>query len=185
MPFVEGQSGNPAGRPIGARNRKTQLMELLLEGEGEGLTRRVIERAMAGDKTAMRLCIERLLPRGADRPVPFALPTIERAEDARRAITEIAAAVGTGALTPRESMDLLRVLEKIMQALLMAQAVEQAGQKAKGKIIRWRTLDGTYIGTWVLQPDGSYRSVGKDPLPDTENTTEPKYNEDTTPDGPP
>ena len=32
MPFQKGQSGNPAGRPRGSRNRSTILFENLLEG---------------------------------------------------------------------------------------------------------------------------------------------------------
>lgn len=37
--FEEGQSGNPAGRPKGARNRTTLAMQALLEGEADALTR--------------------------------------------------------------------------------------------------------------------------------------------------
>ena len=57
-----GQSGNPAGRPPGSRNPATLAAEVLLEGEAEALTRRAIERAMEGDVTALRLCLERVLP---------------------------------------------------------------------------------------------------------------------------
>src|SRR4051795_3579038 len=54
--------GNP-GRPLGARNRATLAAMALLEGEAEALTRRCVELALAGDTTAMRLCLERLCPR--------------------------------------------------------------------------------------------------------------------------
>ena len=50
--FRLGQSGNPAGRPPGARNKTTLASEALLEGEGEALTRKAIELAKAGDLTA-------------------------------------------------------------------------------------------------------------------------------------
>ncbi|WP_409566405.1 DUF5681 domain-containing protein [Methylobacterium sp. J-070] len=36
-PFVEGQSGNPAGRPRGSRNRSTLALEAIFEGEAEAL----------------------------------------------------------------------------------------------------------------------------------------------------
>jgi len=39
MPFQKGQSGNPAGRPPGSRNKKTLVLEALLEGEAEGIAR--------------------------------------------------------------------------------------------------------------------------------------------------
>ncbi len=34
-PFEPGQSGNPNGRPKGARNRVTRAVEALIDGEGE------------------------------------------------------------------------------------------------------------------------------------------------------
>ena len=37
MPFQKGESGNPAGRPRGARNRATLLMESLLADDAEAM----------------------------------------------------------------------------------------------------------------------------------------------------
>jgi hypothetical protein len=36
--FLKGQSGNPSGRPRGARNKTTLAVEALLDGEAEALT---------------------------------------------------------------------------------------------------------------------------------------------------
>jgi ribulose 1,5-bisphosphate carboxylase large subunit-like protein len=49
-PFGRGQSGNPEGRPPGARNRKTLAAAMLLDGEVEALTRKAVELALAGDR---------------------------------------------------------------------------------------------------------------------------------------
>jgi hypothetical protein len=65
------QQGNP-GRPPGARNRATLAAMALLEGEAEALTRRCVELALAGDTTALRLCLERLLPKS--RVIRLRLP---------------------------------------------------------------------------------------------------------------
>jgi Family of unknown function (DUF5681) len=46
--FRPGQSGNPAGKPKGARNRTTLAVEALLQGEATAITRKAIERAKAG-----------------------------------------------------------------------------------------------------------------------------------------
>jgi hypothetical protein len=36
-PFQKGQSGNPAGRPVGSRNRATQVAEAILDDNAEGI----------------------------------------------------------------------------------------------------------------------------------------------------
>ena len=81
-PFEKGQSGNPAGRRVGCRNKTTIAAAALLTGEAEALTRRAVELALVGDPTgAMRLCLERILPPCRDRAVKFVLPPIESAAD--------------------------------------------------------------------------------------------------------
>ena len=78
-PFEKGQSGNPAGRRVGCRNKTTLAAATLLAGEAEALTRKAVELALGGDPTAMRLCIERILPQCRERTVKFILPPIESA----------------------------------------------------------------------------------------------------------
>jgi hypothetical protein len=46
--FAKGVSGNPSGRPPGSRNHATLLIESMLEGEAEQLTRKVIDLPWAG-----------------------------------------------------------------------------------------------------------------------------------------
>jgi uncharacterized protein DUF5681 len=53
-PWVKGQSGNPAARRPGCRNKATRAAELYLDGEAEALVRATVERAFGGDPTAMR-----------------------------------------------------------------------------------------------------------------------------------
>lgn len=48
--------GNP-GRPVGSRHKTTLAVLALLDEEAEGLTRRVVELALAGDVTALKLCL--------------------------------------------------------------------------------------------------------------------------------
>ena len=76
--FEKGRSGNPSGRPVGSRNAATLAAEALLAGESEALTRKAIELALDGDATALRLCIERIVPKRNDRPIQFALPEYAR-----------------------------------------------------------------------------------------------------------
>ena len=48
MPFEKGKSGNPSGRPVGARNRATLAMEALLDGAAEAITRKAVDLAKGG-----------------------------------------------------------------------------------------------------------------------------------------
>src|SRR5258708_7266802 len=59
-PFEKNQSGNPAGRRVGCRNKTTIATATLLAGEAEALTRKAVELALVGDPTAMLLGIERI-----------------------------------------------------------------------------------------------------------------------------
>ena len=52
-PFKKGQSGNPAGKPKGLRNKRTLDLEALLDGEAQAITRKAVEMAKAGDTVAM------------------------------------------------------------------------------------------------------------------------------------
>jgi hypothetical protein len=67
----------------------------LLEGEGERLTRKCIEMALEGDTTAMRLCLDRILPKG--RAVRLALP-MKSLADLDAATGAISAALAEGSL---------------------------------------------------------------------------------------
>lgn len=103
--FEPGQSGNPAGRPKGARNRTTQAVEAILDGEAEALTRKAVEMALDGDGPAMRLCLDRLCPPRKDRVVQFDMPVIEKIADVPVATAKLMQAVADGELTPSEARD--------------------------------------------------------------------------------
>ena len=110
-PFPKGRSGNPRGRPPGARNAATVVAEQLLDGEAEALTRKVIEAAKGGDMVALRLCLDRILPPRRERPVRFKLPELGSAADAGKAMAAITGAVACGELTPAEAGELSRLIE--------------------------------------------------------------------------
>ena len=82
MPFQFGQSGNPSGRPSGARNKRTIALENIMEGELEVITRKVIEMAKGGHMAAIRLVVDRLAPASKDRSIDFALPALNTPADA-------------------------------------------------------------------------------------------------------
>jgi hypothetical protein len=117
MRFEKGQSGNPAGRPPGARNKATLLAEAMFEGEAEAIVRMAIGKAKEGDITAIRLCLDRVIPRQRDRATAFDLPPIDSAADALAALTTIAAGVRAGDLTPAEGSELSKLVDHYLRAL--------------------------------------------------------------------
>ncbi len=119
--FQKGVSGNPKGRPRGARNKLTLLAEALLDGEAEDLVRTVIELAKAGDVGALRLCLERILPPRKDRPISVKLPRIETPQDIADASTEVLGAVLDGTITPSEGQAVMALLEAHRRAVEVAE----------------------------------------------------------------
>jgi len=110
-PFEPGKSGNPNGRPKGARNRTTALAEGLLDGEAEAITRKLIDKALEGDNAALRLCLERLLPPKRGRIVSFELPDkIETAADAVHASSLVLQACAAGDLSPDEALEIMNLI---------------------------------------------------------------------------
>ena len=125
MTFKPGQSGNPNGRPKGARNRATVAAEQLLDGEADTLTRKAIELAKQGDTTALRFCLDRIVPARKDRPVCFELPTMYESKDAVKASAAIVAAVASGDLTPSEASELSKVVDSYARTLQAAEFEER------------------------------------------------------------
>ena len=111
MKFQPGQSGNPAGRPTGARHKTTLAIENLLDGEAEDLTRKVIEKAKEGDMVALKLCLDRIAPVRKGRPVPLNLPEIESAADLGNAGAAVGKALTEGELSPEEAVSVMSMLD--------------------------------------------------------------------------
>ena len=115
--FQKGASGNPAGNHKGSRHKSTLLAEKILEDDRDGIINAVVAAAKNGDPTAMRLCVERLVPLRKGRPVVFDLPAIETAADVANALGAIAGAMAAGELTPDEAGAVAGVLEAKRRAI--------------------------------------------------------------------
>ena len=120
MQFQKGQSGNPAGRPRGSRNKATMRLRDLLDGDGEAVARKAIELAKHGDIAAIRICLERLVPPRRSEPIVFELPPLETAADTVKALAATVAAVAAGELTPAEAADLTKVVDSYVRTLATA-----------------------------------------------------------------
>ena len=134
--FQKGRSGNPAGCPRGSRNRSTLAAEILLEGEAEALTRRAIELALEGDTTALKLCLERIVPQRKSRAVCFDLPSIERVEDLGGAIGSVLQAASSGRLLLDEAAALVGMMEskrRVMETIDLEQRLRALESESPGQ----------------------------------------------------
>jgi len=135
-PFQKGQSGNPKGRPEGGRNQATIFAQALFDGQAETLTRKVIEQALEGDSTCLRLCLERLIPPRKDVPVSITLPKIEGAADIPKLISTIMAGLSSGALTPGEAKavsDLVEVFRKALETAELEPRIRALEEQSKAQ----------------------------------------------------
>src|SRR6516164_9048870 len=139
--FQPGQSGNPARRRRSSRNKATLAAASLLDGEALGLTRRAVEAALAGDMLAMKLCLERVLPRCHERPVTFSLPSLAAIgngeigepspQNVSRAMNAVTAALASGEITPGEAATIAGVYETCVRTAGIAKE-----KVARGNLLR-------------------------------------------------
>jgi len=102
-PFVKGQSGNPAGKLPGTRNKATLLAESLLDDEAGPVMRSTIEAAKTGNALAQKVCVERIVPPRRERFVEFDMPPISTPADLAPAMGAVMAALAAGEITPGEA----------------------------------------------------------------------------------
>ncbi|MBS1189671.1 MAG: hypothetical protein H6R10_1463 [Rhodocyclaceae bacterium] len=112
-----GQSGNPAGRPKGSRNRTTLVALAAMEQGAEEIARMLVEAALGGDISAARFVLDRLCPPMRDRPISIDLPDTRSAEGISKAQQAVLEAVAGGELTPGEGAALAGLVEGRRKAL--------------------------------------------------------------------
>ena len=115
--WKKGQSGNPAGRPRGTRNKATLLALNLMEDAAAEITQAVITAARMGDLAAAKLVLERLAPPLRERPISIELPDTSTTEGVSKAQQVIIDAVGKGELLPGEGSTLAALVESRRRAL--------------------------------------------------------------------
>ena len=122
MTFKTGTSGCPSGRPKGIIDKRAGFRKLL-EPSAPELIAKLIEMAKAGEPTAMRLVIERLIQRiKSDETVTFELPEgkLSSADNLLQIVYGITQAVSAGEMTIEEANKLTEFLKQ--QRLLIGQA---------------------------------------------------------------
>jgi hypothetical protein len=166
MTFRAGESGNPAGRAVGSRNKKTLAVEAALFDHAEALVKNLVDRAMAGEPAAMRLAMERVLPAGRGRPLPIDLPPVRSAEDAQAAAAVIMAALKEGAISAREAVDLLRVVEGLTRLTGAIDVIKKIARKEVAKAAAALGMEHFFAGPpagggWRMEDGDRMREDGE------------------------
>jgi Family of unknown function (DUF5681) len=115
------QPGNP-GRPPGSKNKTTRLVEQLVEGDAEELSRKMLELAKKGNVRCLEYCLDRLLPKRSGRPLDLQLPAIKSVHDLIAAMSAISTAVNNGDLTAKRrltSFSCLSVMQKFSRSMIL------------------------------------------------------------------
>lgn len=129
--FKKGQSGNPLGKPKGARDKRTELRELL-KPHAPALVQKAIDMAVEGDMTALRLCIDRIVPPLRAREDPVVLDGLSGSLSEQS--SQLMAAIADGRLSPSEGSTLLGALTshaKIVETTELINRIELLEQAAK------------------------------------------------------
>jgi hypothetical protein len=56
------KSLNPAGRPKGSMNKFTALSRELMSTRGPEIVQKVVDLALEGDRTCLKMCMDRIIP---------------------------------------------------------------------------------------------------------------------------
>jgi hypothetical protein len=108
-PFEKGNKSGK-GRPAGSRNKRAIFQEVL-EVDGEAIIEKIKTQALKANATAMRLCMERLLPVAQASNAQFWMPRVETTESLKEATAAAAEAVSEGLLSPQEGEAVARIVE--------------------------------------------------------------------------
>jgi hypothetical protein len=116
------QPGNP-GRPPGSKNKTTRLVEQLVEGDAEKLSRKMLELAEKGNVRCLEYCLDRLLPKRRGRSLDIQLPAIKNVHDVVLAMAAITTAVSNGHVTAEEASHLVNLLNSYDRVITTSDVV--------------------------------------------------------------
>jgi hypothetical protein len=141
-PFQPGQSGNPAGRPPGSKNRFSTAFQQVVGEQLEDLLRVALEQALDGDLRAVKLLLSHM-PREREQ-IELQLPKMSSMKDVVAANEAVFNAIGQGQISPESAKLIGELITSQMRAiegvdfdrrlaLLEAKYAQAESLKSKGK----------------------------------------------------
>ena len=131
--FVQGQSGNVAGKPAGTVHRRTKEVRDLLDRLTPAVLKKLYELLQQGDSTALKILSDRVLPRR--RLLQVDLPTVNGLADIAAAQKALSELVTAGEIDTGEAADLAVVIDKhgaSLERVELEQRVQELEAKLEG-----------------------------------------------------
>jgi len=132
MPFKKGESGNPRGRPKGARDRRSTLRYGLLK-EVPAILKTLAKAAKGGDIQSAKLILERTLPPLKSAAETLTLPVADTPASQGRTVL---GACAQGHITPDEAATLMQAISaqaRVVEVEELTQRVQALEQALSGK----------------------------------------------------
>lgn len=123
------------GRPKGSRNKKTLILQDLLDEHAPALMRKGLVQALQGDGPLLRMLLAAKLPRAVDLPIKVGRLALNTIEDLIQSHQMLIAKVAAGEITPTQGEQLGALLEiqrKLIETNELAKRI-QALELLQGK----------------------------------------------------
>jgi hypothetical protein len=98
----------------------------------------MVQLALAGDLTCLRVCIERLVPPKRDAPIDIDLPDINAAADIPKLFSGLMEKLRDGGITPSEAralIDLAEAIRRLFEVTELEKRISALEEKAKSRSV--------------------------------------------------
>jgi hypothetical protein len=153
--FVPGQSGNPAGKRPGTRNRATQLRERLAEDDVAVVVKALMDQVRAGDGVAVRLVSNLLFPKPRDREIDLGLPPLDAGTTLTQMLNRVLSLMAAGEITIDEASRIARLVERLAPAGAATTTTTEAADRTAASGTASRATAGAVRPAFDLQTAGS------------------------------
>jgi hypothetical protein len=126
-PFLVGNTQG-RGRPKGSSNKAQSPAQNLLDEYTPHLVRKCIALALQGDRSAMRLCMERISPARRDAYIRMNLPAIKNAQDVDKAAEKVTQGIRRGEITPAQGGTMMNILQgrsRVIETVILEGRLEK------------------------------------------------------------